>query len=155
MIWMSEFEHLFHAFTRLEMTVSESSFEGVRTDHRFELTSTVDGAEVWRSSELVAPGGTCSSEPRFIGWLTSRQVVELLVEIERSGVYEALPAAGIVPGQVDPDAAPTVSMRVCSDTMEHEVLDHVPTDAIGVIDVVRVVRSAVELAQERALTASG
>ena len=47
---------------------------------------------------------TVATSPGQGGSLTSRQVIELLEEIERSGVYEALPALGLVAGVVDPTA---------------------------------------------------
>jgi hypothetical protein len=135
--------------------VSESSLEGVRTDHTFELRSTGDGAEVWRSSVLHAGGDSCASGSRLVGWLSSRQVIELLVEIERSGVYEALPATGVVPGVADPLITPCVSMRLTNSDAERALLDHVPTAHSVANSLVRTVREAVEAAQERALTAAG
>ncbi len=145
----------FHAFSRLVLTVSESSLEGVRTDHTFELRATRAGAEVWRSSILHAPGGSCSSGERFVGSLTSRQVIDLLEEIERSGVYEALPAMGLVSGTIDPGATPLVSMRLESTTRERTVLDHAPADRTIVGDVTEAVRRRVDLAMERALSSAG
>jgi hypothetical protein len=146
----------FHSFSNLVLTISESSLAGIRTDHSFELRATAAGAEVWRSSELFAGGDSCASDPRFVGWLTSRQVIDLLVEIERSGVYEALPALGLVAGSVDPDVtAPRVSMTLTSTEREHSVLQQAASDGELVGSIVRTVRAAVELAQERALTAAG
>lgn len=145
----------FHAFSRLVLTVSESSLEGVRTDHAFELRATRTGAEVWRSSVLYAGGDRCESGERFVGSLTSRQVIELLEEIERSGVYEALPALGIVDGSADPGATPVVSMKLESRTRERQVLDRAPQDRAIVHDVTEAVRRRVELAMERALTSAG
>ena len=153
---MAPIDPQFHSFSRLVLTISESSLEGIRTDHSFELRATAEGAEVWRSSELFAGGDSCASDPRFVGWMTSRQVIDLLVEIERSGVYEALPAMGIVQGEVDPStSAPRVSMKLTSDSLEHDVLDQAPSEISLVGSIVRTVRSAVEQAQELALTASG
>lgn len=145
----------FHAFSRLVLTMSESSLEGVRTDHSFELRAMPSGAEVWRSSILHAEGGSCASGERFVGTLTSRQVVDLLDEIERSGVYEALPALGLVDGAADPSTAPVVSMRVESATRERTVIDRAPADRSIVGDVADAVRRRVELAMERALTSAG
>jgi hypothetical protein len=145
----------FHAFSRLVLTVSESSLEGVRTDHAFELRATRTGAEVWRSSVLFAGGDAVESGERYVGALTSRQVIDLLEEIERSGVYEALPAMGIVDGAVDASSTPVVSMRVESDTRERTVLDRAPADRAIVHDVREAVRRRVELAMERALTSAG
>lgn len=145
----------FHAFSRLVLTVSESSLEGVRTDHAFELRASDTGAEVWRSSVLYAEGGSCESGDRFVGSLTSRQVIDLLEEIERSGVYEALPAMGIVDGSTDPGAAPLVSMRLESSTRDRTVLDRAPADRSIVHDVTEAVRRRVDLAMERALTSAG
>lgn len=145
----------FHAFSRLVLTVSESSLEGIRTDHAFELRANRTGAEVWRSSVLRANGESCESGERFVGSLTSRQVVDLLDEIERSGVYEALPAMGIVEGSTDPGSAPLVSMRVISRTRERSLFDRVPSDRGIVHDVTEAVRRRVELAMERALTSAG
>jgi hypothetical protein len=145
----------FHAFSRLVLTVSESSLEGVRTDHSFELRAGGTGAEVWRSSILHADGGSCASGERFVGTLTSRQVIELLEEIERSGVYEALPAMGIVDGVIDPARTPLVSMRLESATRDRTVLDQAPADRTIVHDVAEAVRRRVDLAMERALTSAG
>ncbi len=153
---MTSVDPQFHAFSNLMLTISESSLEGVRTDHSFELRATEHGAEVWRSSELFAGGQSCVSDPRFVGSLTSRQVIDLLVEIERSGIYEALPAMGLVEGVAQPDSAEQlVSMRLTSDSMEHEVLRDAPSDGELVGGLVRTVRAAVEMAQEHALTSSG
>lgn len=145
----------FHAFSRLVLTVSESSLEGVRTDHAFELRATRRGAEVFRSSVLHAGGDSCESGERYVGSLTSRQVIDLLEEIERSGVYEALPALGIVDGFADADATPVVSMRVESAEHRRTVLDRAPADRAIVHDVREAVRRRVELAMERALTSAG
>lgn len=145
----------FHAFDKLVLTVSESSLEGVRTDHTFELRANRTGAEVWRSSVLHAGGQSCSSEERYVGSLTSRQVIDLLTEIERSGVYEALPTLAIVPGSADPSAAPVVSMQVVSATRERTVLDQAPSDRAIVHDVTEAVRKRVDLAMERALCSAG
>lgn len=145
----------FHAFSRLVLTVSESSLEGVRTDHAFELRATRTGAEVWRSSVLYAGGDSCESGERYVGALTSRQVIDLLEEIERSGVYEALPMAGIVDGVADSAQTPVVSMRLESSTRERTVLDRAPADRAIVHDVREAVRRRVELAMERALTSAG
>jgi hypothetical protein len=145
----------FHAFSRLVLTVSESSLEGVRTDHAFELRARTAGAEVWRSSVLHANGECCESGERYVGSLTTRQVIELLDEIERSGVYEALPALGLVEGTVDPAATPVVSMSLVSATRERQVLDRAPSDRAIVHDVAEAVRRRVDLAMERALTSAG
>ena len=145
----------FHAFSRLVLTVSESSLAGVRTDHAFELRANRTGAEVWRSSVLYANGESCESGERYVGSLTSRQVIDLLEEIERSGVYEALPALGIVEGVADPAAAPVVSMKLVSQTRERQVLDRAPSDRAIVHDVTEAVRRRVDLAMERALTSAG
>ncbi len=145
----------FHAFSRLVLTVSESSLEGVRTDHAFELRGVRTGAEVWRSSVLHAGGDTVESGERYVGSLTSRQVIDLLEEIERSGVYEALPALGIVDGVAEQTAAPVVSMRLESASRERTVLDRAPADREIVHDVREAVRRRVELAMERALTSAG
>jgi hypothetical protein len=145
----------YHAFSRLVLTVSESSIEGVRTDHTFELRAATGGAEVWRSSEMHAAGGQVASDARFVGTLTSRQVIDLLDEIERSGVYEALPALGLVGGAAQPGAAPLVSMRLESAERERTVLDHASAERTIVHDVSNAVRRRVELAMERALTCAG
>ncbi len=145
----------FHAFSRLVLTVSESSLEGVRTDHAFELRANRTGAEVWRSSVLYAGGDSCKSGDRYVGSLTSRQVIDLLEEIERSGVYEALPALGIVDGVADASSTPVVSMRLESDQRERTVLDRAPADRQIVHDVREAVRRWVDLAMERALTSAG
>lgn len=147
--------HRLHAFTRLELTLSESSFEGVRTDHCFELRAIARGAEVWRSSVLHADGGSCASEERFVGTLGTRQVIELLDEIERSGVYEALPALGLVAGAVVPGREPTVTMRLVSASLERTVLEDAPADRAIVKDVADAVRRRIELAMERALSSAG
>lgn len=146
---------LFHAFDGLVLTLSEHSLEGVRTDYEFALRATDAGAGVWRSSVLHGPHGSCASGERFVGSLTSRQVIELLEEIQRSGIYEALPALGLVTGSTDPDAAPTVSMRLLSRTRERQVLDHAPGDRAIVHDVTEAVKRCVDLAMERALTSAG
>lgn len=145
----------FHAFSRLLLTVSESSLEGVRTDHSFELRALAAGAEVWRSSVLHAPGGSCESGERFVGTLTTRQVIELLEEIERSGVYEALPAFGIVEGNADPEATPLVSMRLESAARSRTLIDRASATRSIVVDVTEAVRRRVDLAMERALTSAG
>jgi hypothetical protein len=145
----------FHAFNKLVLTVSESSMEGVRTDHAFELRAHDTGAEVWRSSVLYAGGESVPSGERFVGTLTSRQVIELLEEIERSGVYEALPALGLVAGAVEPGTSPLVSMSLVSATRERQVLDRAPSDRAIVHDVAEAVRRRVDLAMERALTSAG
>ena len=145
----------FHAFTKLVLTVSESSFEGVRTDHAFELRANRTGAEVWRSSVLHAGGDSCESGERFVGSLTSRQVIELLEEIERSGVYEALPALGIVAGIAEAATEPVVSMHLVTDAAAHTVLDRAPADRAIVHDVREAVRRRVDLAMERALSSAG
>lgn len=145
----------FHAFSRLVLTVSESSLEGVRTDHAFELRSNRTGAEVWRSSVLHAGGDSCESGERYVGSLTSRQVIELLEEIERSGVYEALPALGIVGGVAEATTTPVVSMRLESASHDRTVLDRAPADRAIVHDVREAVRRRVEIAMERALTSAG
>lgn len=145
----------FHAFSSLVLTLSESSLAGVRTDHSFELRGIATGAEVWRSSVLHANGESCESDERFVGTLSTRQVIELLEEIERSGIYEALPAMGIVDGVAEPGAAQVVSMRVVSRSRERQVLDRVPSDRAIVQDVTEAVRRRVELAMERALTSAG
>ncbi|MCZ4496101.1 MAG: hypothetical protein JWM25_684, partial [Thermoleophilia bacterium] len=92
---------------------------------------------------------------RYVGSLTSRQVNDLLQEIERSGVYEALPTLGIVPGIVDASVETTVSMQLVSATQERQVLDHEPADRAIVHDVAEAVRRRVEQAMERALTSAG
>ncbi|MCW2956196.1 MAG: hypothetical protein JWO69_1065 [Thermoleophilia bacterium] len=145
----------FHAFSRLVLTVTESSLDGIRTEHAFELRARDDGAEVWRSSVLYAGGQACESGERYVGSLTSRQVIDLLEEIERSGVYEALPALGLVAGSADPSLAPTVSMHLVSAARERRVLDHAPADHAIVHDMTEAVRRRVELAMERALTSAG
>jgi hypothetical protein len=146
----------FHAFDGLVLTLTERSMAGMHTDHEFALRATDTGAEVWRSSVLHAEGGSCESGERFVGMLTSRQVIELLDEIERSGVYEALPTLGLISGQADPDAvAPTVSMRLLSPTRERQLLDHAPSDGAIVHDITEAVRKRVDLAMERALTSAG
>ncbi|MCW2928440.1 MAG: hypothetical protein JWM86_2408 [Thermoleophilia bacterium] len=145
----------YHSFTRLELTVTESGLEGVCTDHTFELRSNRTGAEVWRSSVLHANGQSCESDQRFVGSLTSRQVVDLLDEIERSGVYEALPAFGIVSGIAEPSTAPVVTMRLVSASRERCVLDHASADRAIVHDVTEAVRKRVDIAMERALTSGG
>jgi hypothetical protein len=104
---------------------------------------------------LFAGGDAVESGERYVGALTSRQVIDLLEEIERSGVYEALPAMGIVDGAVDASSTPVVSMRVESDTRERTVLDRAPADRAIVHDVREAVRRRVELAMERALTSAG
>lgn len=145
----------FHAFSSLVLTVTESSLEGIRTDHSFELRGVDTGAEVWRSSVLHAGGESCSSGERFVGSLTSRQVIELLEEIEHSGVYEALPALGIVAGAADPSATPVVSMRLVSASRDRQVLDRAPADRAIVHDVANAVRRCVDMAMEHALTSAG
>lgn len=145
----------FHAFSRLVLTVSESSLEGVRTDHAFELRAIRTGAEVWRSSVLYAGDDSCESGERYVGSLTSRQVIELLEEIERSGVYEALPAVGIVSGVADAGSTPLVSMRLESASQDRTVLDRAPADRAIVHDVREAVRRRVDIAMERALTSAG
>jgi len=146
----------YHGFSRLILTVSESSMAGVRTDHSFELRSTGNGAEVWRSSVLHANGDSVHSGERYCGWLGTRKVIELLDEIERSGVYEALPAVGIVAGETDPEAdAPLVSMRLESATRKRDLLTEVPNDGAFVNSLVRCVRDAVDLAEEHALSSAG
>ena len=145
----------FHAFSRLVLTVSESSLEGVRTDHAFELRANRTGAEVWRSSVLYAGDDCVESGERYVGSLASRQVIELLEEIERSGVYEALPAVGIVDGHADATAQPVVSMRLESTSQDRTVLDRAPADREIVRDLREAVRRRVELAMERALTSAG
>ncbi len=93
------------------MTISEPELGDVTSEHVFELRSTGDGAEVWRSSTLRAPGGECASEPRFVGWLSARRVIDLLDEIQRSGIYEALPAFGLAGGdtRIDSDSTSAAS----------------------------------------------
>ncbi|MCW2950092.1 MAG: hypothetical protein JWN41_1105 [Thermoleophilia bacterium] len=145
----------FYAFAGLVLTLSECSIEGVCTDHEFTLQATRTGADVFRASVLHGPGGSCFSGERFVGSLTSRQVIELLETIVQSGVYEALPAMGLVAGATDPDASPTVSMRLLSREREHQVLDHAPADRAIVSDVTEAVRRCVDLAMERALTSGG
>lgn len=146
----------YHGFSKLILTVSESSMEGVRTDHSFELRSTGDGAEVWRSSVLHAGGDCVKSEERYCGWLGTRKVIELLTEIERSGVYEALPAVGIVGGAADPESTPPlVSMRLESASRKRDLLTEVPNDGAFVNSLVRAVRDAVDLAEEHALSSAG
>lgn len=149
--------NIYHSFNSLVLTLTESSLDGVCTDHRFELRSTGCGAEVWRSSVLHAQGGSCESGERLLGFLTSRQVIDLLVEIERSGIYEALPALGIVDGSIDPDpdAAPLVSMQLVSEQRTRELVDRAPADAGIVQGLVRAVRDAVAVAQERSLSVAG
>lgn len=145
----------FHAFSRLVLTVSENSLEGVRTDHAFEFRSNRTGAEVWRSSVLFAGDDCVESGERYVGSLTSRQVIELLDEIERSGVYEALPALGIVKGVAEATTEPVVSMRLESASQDRTVLDRAPADRAIVHDVREAVRRRVDLAMERALTSAG
>jgi len=145
----------YHGFDRLLLTVSESGLEDVHTDHHFELRSTGRGAEVWRSSVLHAPGGSCASGERLVGYLTARQVIDLLVEIERSGVYEALPAAGLVQGAAMTGGTPLISMELRSDSTTREVLDRVPAEQLASTGVVQAVRDAVALAQERSLSFAG
>lgn len=143
----------FHAFDSLMLTLVERSLEHVRTELRFQLRATRTGAEVWRSSILHAPGGTCESGERFVGSLTSRQVIELLEEIERSGVYEALGTLEIVDGA--PTDEPTVSMSVASRTREHHLFHEQPASHTLVHDLSEAVRRRVELAMEHALTCAG
>jgi hypothetical protein len=154
----------YHAFTELVLTIHEPLLAGVRTEHRFELRAATKGAEVWRASAVIACGDdgldcdAVDSEPRLVGKLTTRQVVELLTEIERSGIYEALPAMGLVEGMAAPmdDAdRPLVSMRVESTERRRDLIDHAPADERLVDDVVRIVRAAVDDAAERALTRAG
>lgn len=145
----------YHSFTCLTLTISDPTLDGVRTDHKFELRSTGRGAEVWRSSVLRAAGGSCESEPRFVGSLTTRQVIELLVEIERSGVYEALPIAGLVQGEAIADQSPLVSMTLSSETVERDLLTDVPADEGSIRRAVQVVKDAIAGAQERALSFAG
>lgn len=158
-------EQPLHAFTELVLTIHEPTLSGIRTEHRFELRARERGAEVWRASSVIATpargypgeGMSVDSEPRLVGVLTTRQVVELLTEIERSGVYEALPALGLVEGAALPegDERPLISMRVCSSERSRELIDHAPADHRLVDDVVRIVRAAVDDAAERALTHAG
>lgn len=149
----------YHAFTELVLTIHEPSLEGVSTEHRFELRARERGAEVWRASSVMAgDGAAVDSDPRLVGVLTTRQVVELLTEIERSGIYEALPALGLVEGTAaaaDDADRPLVSMRVESSSRRRELIDHAPADDRLVDDVVRIVRAAVDDAAERALTRAG
>ena len=148
----------FHSFDRLILTLTERSLENIRTDLSFELRATRTGAEVWRSSVLHATGGTCESGERFVGVLTTRQVIELLEEIERSGVYEALPNHGLVAGVVELAAdrsTPLVSMQVCGRDRAHQVIDEQPATRECVRDCSEAVRRRVELAMERALTRAG
>ncbi len=146
----------YHSFSNLFLTVTESSLVGVVTEHTFELRSTGDGAEVWRSSVLRANGESCESGERFVGWLTARHVINLLVEIERSGVYEALPMAGLVSGEASEEMTPLVSMKlVATDTEDvRQVFTEVPAEG-DAGDLVRVIRNAIDTAQERALTRAG
>jgi len=145
----------FHAFSGLVLTLTESSLDGVRTDHEFHLRGIRTGAEVWRRSVLHAGGEMCDSGERYVGSLSSRQVIDLLEEIERSGVYEALPALGLVDGPADPGTKPCVSMRLISTTRERQVLDHAPADRPLVHDVAEAVRRCVDDAMEGSLTSAG
>lgn len=149
----------FHAFTSLVLTLSERSLDQVRTEHEFLFQATRTGAEVWRSSVIHGPGGSCSSGDRFVGTLNSRQVVDLLHEIERSGVYEALPLqCGEAGGDVvDTEfiVEPYVSMRVASASREHRLFDEQPASNAIVHDLSEAIRKRVELAMERALTCAG
>ena len=152
----------YHAFTELVLTIHEPLLAGVRTEHRFELRAADNGAEVWRASSVIAGDGdgdaAVDSEPRLVGVLTTRKVVELLTEIERSGIYEALPAMGMVEGVAAPegdDDRPLVSMRVQSTERRRDLIDRAPADDRLVDDVVRIVRAAVDEAAERALTRAG
>ena len=147
--------HRLHGFSRLVLVVSDESFEDVRTDHSFELRAVEGGAEVWRSSVLHAPGGTCESGERYLGSLGTRQVVELLEQIRRTGIYEALPTLDVVQGSADPQATPTVTMRLEGASSERDVLAEVPADRQVARSLVQVVREAVEDAQERSLTVAG
>lgn len=144
-----------HSFTQLTLTIHEVALVGVRTDHRFELRSAPGGAEVWRSSTITGPHGSVDAEWRYIGALSSRRVIELLEEIRRSGLYDALPALGIVDGDVDPATRPRVSMTLTGSNDQRNLLDEAPQDVSLVADLVRTIRAAIEQAQENALTASG
>jgi hypothetical protein len=148
----------FHAFDRLVLTLVERSMVGVRTELEFELRATRTGAEVWRSSVLHAEGGSCASGERFVGLLTTRQVIELLEDIERSGVYEALPRHGLVDGAARTDddrAIPMVSMQLFGRERAHQVFTDQPADDDVVHYCSEAVRKRVELAMERALTRAG
>lgn len=145
----------FHAFSCLELTLSDSALDGVRTDHVFELRATPVGADVWRSSVLHAAGGSCSSGERFVGRLSTRRVIDLLAEIERTGVYEALPNLGIVAGSVDPEQHPTVTMRLTAAARSRLLLDRAPAEREVVHELSEAVRRCIELAMEHALTSAG
>lgn len=146
---------LLHRFTLLVLTLAEPGFDGIVTEHGFELRAVDRGAEVWRRSVLRTAGDQCSTDALYVGWLSTRRVISLLVEIERSGVYEALPSCGLVAGATVSGHAPVVTMRLVSPVLDRVVLENVPADGTQVRSVVRAIRGAVELAQEHALTAAG
>jgi hypothetical protein len=143
----------YHAFNRLVLTICDPPIGEVQSEHTIELRAIDSGAEIWRASRLHSCGEPCASELRYIGTMSSRQVIDLLTDLERSGIYEALPSSQMVPHE-DVDCA-LVSMDLTSQAQVRNVLVDAPADAGIVRRVVHTVRSAVAMAQERALSWAG
>lgn len=153
------FRPLYHSFDRLTLTIHESGLADVRTDQRFELRSSHGGAEVWRSSSIVGPGGRMDSDWRYIGPLSPRRVIALLEAVQRSGIYDELPllrlAAPTVDGHMEESPALRVSMDLASEDGLYCLLDNVSHEASIVSSLVRTIRNAIEQAQEDSLTSAG
>ena len=141
-----------HSFNALVLEVDQPDLLGVAARQVFELRSAANGAEVWRCSELQ--GGELDDvrpEAMYVGRLSSRRVIELLTEIERSGIYEeALEDDGL-----DPTCA-RVSLTLKSvDGDARPVLEQAPADHELVSFVVKAIHRTVAIAQERSLAAAG
>lgn len=141
----------YHSFSRLVLTISDPPVGEVQSEHTIELRATTAGAEIWRASRLHSGGEPCASELRYIGTMSSRQVIDLLIDLERSGIYEALPSSALE----TEERCALVTMHLHGARASHEVLVDAPADEGLVRRVVQSVRSAVAAAQERALSWAG
>lgn len=139
----------YDSFRNLVLTVRDAPVDAVTTVRRYELRAGGKGAEVWITSALEAGGEIGDADPRFCGWLTSRQVIELLIELERSGIYD-------LPDPVSHDnAVSLVSMRLSAARRTHDVIDRAPADEGCVSRVVGEIVRLIGQAQERALVFAG
>lgn len=140
----------FDAFRSLVLTVTEPPVGSVRTVRTYELRSERGGASIWLASGLDTGDCVCDDEPRFRGRLSSRQVIELLVELERSGIYELEPSTAGVSS-----SGAIVSMQLSARQRTHDVIARAPADDGCVRRVVAEIIRVVGQAQEHALVWAG
>ncbi len=142
-----------HAFRSLVLQVVQPDILGMATFQSFELRAEAHGAgaEVWRASGIS--GGELADvrpEPMYVGRLGSRLVVELLSDLERSGLYETALAE-----PCDDPTMARVTLRLGGPEGSHAILSDAPAEEELVASVVRAIHTAVGIAQERSLAAAG